>query len=118
MKIRGALQPTLEEYAKGKTYLKPTVNDSTEQVLDKMKVVLTRVNNDFSIFDKNDQIMTDLYGDIVTLLHHFFEEDSNWIRMFDQSAQAISDNWNILGKNNTTKVSRDDILTWVKSMWD
>ena len=118
MKIRGALQPTLEEYAKGKTYLKPTVNDSTEQVLDKMRVVLTRVNNDFSIFDENDQIMTDLYGDIVTLLHHFFEEDSNWIRMFDQSAQAISDNWNILGKNNTTKVSRDDILTWVKSMWD
>ena len=118
VKIRGANQCTLEEYAKGKNYEKPTRNDSTEQVLDKMKIVLTRVNNDFSIFDKNDQVMTDLYGDIVVLFENFFDEDTNWMRMFDQSAQAISENWNILGKNNTLRVSREDILMWVKSMWD
>ena len=38
--------------------------------------------------------------------------------MIDQSVQAISENWNILCKNNTVRVSHEDVLMWVKSMWD
>ena len=118
VKIRGANQGTMEQYVKGKNYEKPTKNDSTEQVLDKMRTLLTRVNNDYSVFDSEGRVMVDQYGDIVTLFTSFFEDDPTWMRLFDQSAQAITENWNILGKNNTTRVSREDILTWVKSMWD
>ena len=118
VKIRGAHQCTLEQYVKEKNYERPTSNDSTDQVLDKMRTILTRVNNDFSVFDKEERVMVDQYGDIVTLFHCFFEDDPTWIRMFDLSAQAITENWNILGRNNTIRVSKDDILMWVRSMWE
>ena len=59
-----------------------------------------------------------MYGDVIILLENFFEADSDWMRMIDQSAQAISENWNILGKNNTVKVSRENVLMWITSMWD
>ena len=81
VKIRGAHQCTLEQYVKEKNYERPTSNDSTDQVLDKMRTILTRVNNDFSVFDKEERVMVDQYGDIVTLFHCFFEDDPTWIRM-------------------------------------
>ena len=42
VQIRGVQQVSLEEYAKSKTYERPTKNDSTDQVLDKLKILLTR----------------------------------------------------------------------------
>ena len=58
----------------------------------------------FTLFNRNQQVMVDLYGDIITLFQIFFEDGPTWFRMFDQSAQAVSENWNILGKNNTIRV--------------
>ena len=44
VQIRGAQQVSLEEYAKSRTYERPNKNDSTDQVLEKLKTLLLTID--------------------------------------------------------------------------
>ena len=117
IKIRGTTQGTVLEYAAGNSFRKIKEHDTVKDVIEKLFEVIARLKNDYSIFDETDTVINCYWGDLLEVIRQLFEGNVSWMKQFEITAMAVSDELDLFSPHCQTSVTVGNLKDWMQKMW-
>ena len=117
IKIRGAQQGTIAEFAKSNRYRRITETDTLKDVNEKLLEMIMRIKNDFEVFNKDGTVDSNYWGDVIECFKNLFDCKEDMIRQFEMAAMSITDRMDMFNTNCKVPVTLKDMEGWMTLMW-
>ena len=105
-------------FAKFQTRIFADEDDFTEQILEKLENNMTRLQNDYLVFDNDMNIRKGCQSDMWSMIKQFLSQNPEWWTRLKQVA-LHQDNHPIRSSGDKDAPSdRDIIREWIRKMWD
>ena len=117
IKIRGAQQGTIAEFAKSNRYRRITETDTLKDVKEKLLEMIMRIKNDFEIFNRDGTVDSNYWGDVIECFKNLFDCKDDMIRQFEMAAMSITDRMDVFNTNCKVPVTLKDMEGWMTLMW-